>query len=39
MVIQLYFYLKILSFDKAIEFNPNYHQAFHNKGIALSNLN
>jgi tetratricopeptide (TPR) repeat protein len=29
----------IKSYDKAIEFKPDLHQAWHNRGIALTNLN
>jgi tetratricopeptide (TPR) repeat protein len=29
----------IASYDKAIEFKPDYHQAWYNRGIALGNLN
>nr|WP_322745327.1 tetratricopeptide repeat protein [Coleofasciculus sp. LEGE 07081] len=28
----------VVSYDKAIEFKPDYHQAWYNRGIALGNL-
>ena len=28
----------ILCYNKAIQINPNYHQAYCNKGISLKNL-